>query len=179
MNNRKGKTASIKLGHLENDFLECCKSENMTPSQLIRKALLQYLKKTEPFSFSVESKHEFGNKKKVVVSFTETEFQALEKLRQFAFKPTYQAVIISIFRAYLLQEPYLNEQEILLLKDANRQLQAIGRNFNQIARKINSGEFESDLDIKYIYDVINALDNHEKYFQSLINRATLRRKIKG
>lgn len=173
------KRVNFRLGDLTNQFVEQCKKENLSTSELMRKALFQYLNKTEPSSFSVENKHEFGNKKKVVVSFTETEFQALEKLRQFALKPTYQSVIISIFRAYLLQEPYLNEQEILLLKDANRQLQAIGRNFNQIARKINSGEFESDLDIKYIHDVINALDNHEKYFQSLINRATLRKKIKG
>lgn len=182
MNNRKRKTAAIKLGDLENEFNEHCKTKNLTPSQLIRKALLQYFRQPEisesKVSFSVENKHDYGEKKKVVVTFTETEFQALEQLKKFALKPTYQAVIISIFRAYALQEPYLNEQEILLLKDANRQLLFIGRNLNQIARKINSGEFKTDLNDEHLQNLIIACQRHEDYFQKLINRATLRRKIK-
>lgn len=172
------KRVNFRLGDLTTPFLEQCKKENLSTSELLRKALVQYLNKAEPVSFSVEKKHDFGEKKKIVVSFTESEFQALEQLRKFALKPTYQAVIIAIFRAYVSQEPYLNEQEILLLKDANRQLQSIGRNLNQIARKINSGDFKSELNVEYLFKVISALEKHENYFQTLINRATLRRQIK-
>ncbi|MDK4565385.1 plasmid mobilization relaxosome protein MobC, partial [Kingella kingae] len=159
-----------------------CKIENISASELMRKALLQYLRLPEKVksqhSFSVENKHDFGEKKKVVITFNESEFLALEKLRKFAYKPTYQAVIIAIFRAYISEEPYLNEQEILLLKDANTQLLAIGRNLNQIARKINSGEFKTKLDIQYLEQLVIACQNHENYYRGLINRATLRRKIK-
>lgn len=182
MDNRKRKTAAIKLGELQTQFEERCKSENLTASELLRKALIHYLNSKEETeknsSFSVENKHDFGEKKKVVVTFTESEFLALEHLRKFAYKPTYQAVIIAIFRAYILEEPYLNEQEILLLKDANSQLLSIGRNLNQIARKINSGEFKTELDVQYLEQLVRACQNHENYYRGLINRATLRRKIK-
>lgn len=176
------KTINFRLGDLTTPFLEQCKIENLSASELVRKALLQYFRQPEKsernVSFSVENKHDYGDKKKVVVTFTETEFQALEQLKKFALKPTYQAVIISIFRAYVLQEPYLNEQEILLLKDANKQLLFIGRSLNQIARKINSGEFKTDLNDEHLQNLIIACQRHEYYFQKLINRATLRRKIK-
>lgn len=90
MDNRKKKTAAIKLGDLENEFNEHCKIENLTPSQLIRKALLQYFRQPEKsesnVSFSVENKHDYGEKKKVVVTFTETEFQALEQLKKICIK---------------------------------------------------------------------------------------------
>ncbi|HHS1179172.1 plasmid mobilization relaxosome protein MobC [Neisseria meningitidis] len=176
------KTINFRLGNLTTQFLEQCKIENLSTSELVRKALLQYFRQPEKseskVSFSVENKHDYGEKKKVVVTFTETEFQALEQLKKFALKPTYQAVIIAIFRAYISEEPYLNEQEILLLKDANTQLLAIGRNLNQIARKINSGEFKTELDSQYLEQLIRACQNHENYFRGLINRATLRRKIK-
>lgn len=182
MDNRKRKTAAIKLGRLQTQFEERCKSENLTPSELLRKALIYYLNSEQIIekkqSFSVENKYDFGEKKKVVITFNESEFSALEELRKFAYKPTYQAVIIAIFRAYISEEPYLNEQEILLLKDANTQLLAIGRNLNQIARKINSGEFKTELDSQYLEQLIRACQNHENYFRGLINRATLRRKIK-
>lgn len=182
MDNRKRKTAAIKLGRLQTQFEERCKSENLTPSELLRKALIYYLNSEQIIekkqSFSVENKYDFAEKKKVVITFNESEFLALEELRKFAYKPTYQAVIIAIFRAYISEEPYLNEQEILLLKDANTQLLAIGRNLNQIARKINSGEFKTELDSQYLEQLIRACQNHENYFRGLINRATLRRKIK-
>lgn len=182
MNDSKRKTASIKLGNLEKEFVARCKSENLTPSQLLRKALMLYLKNCKienvPVSFSIENKHDYGERKKVVVTFSESEFHALEQLKKFALKPTYQAVIIAIFRAYISQEPYLNKQEILLLKDASNQLLAIGRNLNQITRAINSGEFKSDLNDEYLCKLTTACERYIKYFQSLINRATLRRKIK-
>ena len=187
-NNRKRKMSAnskkinFRLGDLTTPFFKQCKIENISASELMRKALLQYLRLPEKVesqhSFSVENKHDFGEKKKVVITFNESEFLALEKLRKFAYKPTYQAVIIAIFRAYISEEPYLNEQEILLLKDANTQLLAIGRNLNQIARKINSGEFKTKLDSQYLEQLVRACQNHENYYRGLINRATLRRKIK-
>lgn len=182
-----GKTAAIKLGKLEKEFESRCEFENLTPSQLLRKSLLQYLygaeqnqpEKLEKIPAFVENKHDFGEKKKVVVSFSESEFQALQKLADSAYKPTYQGVLISMFRAQIMQDPYLNAEEILLLKDANKQLLAIGRNLNQIVRAIHSGDYGNRdiLDNDYLEKLLTALDRHAEYFQNLINRATLRRKV--
>lgn len=177
------KRVNFRLGDLTIPFNQQCEKENLTTTEMIRKALIHYLGDSQEnindnVSFSVENKHDFSKKKKVVISFTESEFLALENLRKFAYKPTYQAVIIAIFRAYILEESYLNEQEILLLKDANIQLLSIGRNLNQIVRKINIGEFKTELDVQYLGKLVKACKKHENYYRDLINRATLRRKIK-
>ena len=186
---KTGRTAAIKLGKLQQEFESRCEIENLTPSELLRKALLQYLNGTvehpseqvRQIPAKVENKHDFSEKKKVVVSFSESEFQALQKLAESAYKPTYQGVLISMFRAQIMQDPYLNAEEILLLKDANKQLLAIGRNLNQIVRAIHSGDYGNRdiLDGGYLEKLLTACDRHADYFQHLINRATLRRKVKA
>lgn len=180
MKKTNGRTASIKLGDLEQAFEACCHSEGLTASQLLRKTLLAYLKNPRDFPyFSVENRHDFGQKKKLEVSFTESEYAALSEILKFSYNPTYQAVIVGMVRAYLTAEPFLNEQEIMVMRDANKQLLAIGRNLNQIVRAINSGTYNEKygIDNDYLIKLLGACDKHAAYFQGIISRATQRKKI--
>ena len=171
---------STRLGNLEQEFDARCQSEGLSASQLLRRALIDYLRKPNSIpSFTVENKHDFVEKKKVVVSFTESEYAALGEVVKTSYNVTYQAVIVGMVRAYLTAEPFLNEQEIMVMRDANKQLLAIGRNLNQIVRAMNSGTYNEKYGINddYLMRLLGACDKHAAYFQGIVTRATQRKKI--
>lgn len=58
-----------------------------------------------------------------------------ERADFYGFKPT--VYLRNLIAANLTNEPIINEQEILELRAANRQLVSIGRNLNQIAKAMN------------------------------------------
>ena len=76
--------------------------------------------------------------------------------------------------ANLHQEPVLASEEITALRDSNRQLAAMGRNLNQIARVLNIEFRESDKITKEMIDIVyQQFQEHiEKVYQLLTKNRT-------
>ncbi|RLV60400.1 plasmid mobilization relaxosome protein MobC [Parashewanella curva] len=71
----------------------------------------------------------------------------------------------------LHQEPVLSDDEINILRQSNRQLSAIGRNLNQIARVLNIEFRESDKITKGMIEMLsNRIDKHKDKVYKLLDK---------
>ncbi len=93
----------------------------------------------------------------------------LEKLKQQAHAEGYLSQsnwVRASIMANLCREPVLTEDEIYTLRESNRQLAAVGRNLNQIARVLNIDFRHSD---KITRDMIEVLDNKLETHKAMVN----------
>ncbi|MGB0893809.1 MAG: plasmid mobilization protein [Parashewanella sp.] len=73
--------------------------------------------------------------------------------------------------ASLYREPVLSNDEVNVLRESNRQLAAIGRNLNQIARVLNIEFRESDKITKEMIEMLeNRLNQHKQKVNDLLNK---------
>ncbi|MBM7073263.1 plasmid mobilization relaxosome protein MobC [Shewanella sp. 202IG2-18] len=73
--------------------------------------------------------------------------------------------------ASLYREPVLTCEEVNSLRESNRQLAAIGRNLNQIARVLNIEFRESDKITKDMIEMLeNKIDHHKQKVNDLLNK---------
>lgn len=80
-----------------------------------------------------------GPKERVVVRLTPTEYQAVT-VRATAEGCSPQRWIINCVRASLTHEPQFTMETTKALWESSYQLRAIGRNLNQIAKRLNEGK---------------------------------------
>ncbi|MNN88173.1 Bacterial mobilization protein (MobC) [compost metagenome] len=81
--------------------------------------------------------------------------------------------IIDAIRAGLTHEPQFGMSEIDALGESNYQLLALGRNLNQIARRLNEGNYEP-VTVQRIEALSRIIDKHTDLVSSAI-RASLER----
>ena len=73
--------------------------------------------------------------------------------------------------ATLSKEPVLTDAEVNALRGSNRELAAIGRNLNQIARALNVEFRDSDKLNKELIDrLLEQIDGHRDKVSNLIDR---------
>lgn len=81
----------------------------------------------------------------------------------------------NLLMAKLNNEPMLSAPEVAALRESNRQLSAIGRNLNQIARAINIEFRESDkLRHEYLVMLKQVIDEHKQQVVNVIDTAMKR-----
>lgn len=86
--------------------------------------------------------------KRVTILFRTSEYSAVEEcVRHDGFKAP-SGWIVTLVRNFLTNQHHLTKAELDVLGESNRQLLAIGRNLNQIARSLNAAKPNSDV----IYD---------------------------
>lgn len=86
-----------------------------------------------------EGRPDDGPKERLEVRFTPTEFQSITA-RAEAEGCSPQRWVINCVRASLTHEPQFTMETTKALWESSRQLRAIGRNLNQIARHLNEGD---------------------------------------
>ncbi len=98
----------------------------------------------------------------------------LQKVQQQAIAEGYLSQsnwVRASIMANLYREPVLTDEEMKVLRESNRQLAALGRNLNQIARVLNIDFRHSD---KITREMIEILDNkiadHKSMVNELINK---------
>lgn len=117
------------------------------------------------------------------VSKAETNKTAADKMRLELKLPAYMAdylhtaaeqgkmslnrIALYILAQHIEQRPILTDSEVTALYQSNVQISAIGRNLNQIARHLNSGEGAS-LSQKHIADITHIIDEHIKKVGKII-----------
>jgi len=86
--------------------------------------------------------------------------------------PSRQSWVTTFLLFQLKKEPVLTDKEIRELRASNRQLSAIGRNINQIAKALNM-EKDSDqyINENLLKTILNDIQEHKKLVVSLVDRS--------
>lgn len=184
--NSKRKVVSLRLGKLEEEVSKICEKENLSESEILKKALIEYLLKTRNneeknsvINFKVSHNNADEIKKRVEISLTISEIEALEELMKISIHSTMQSLIVGILRAYFLHSPVFQINEVVNLKKANSELNSIGRNLNQMSKLANMNEVfaEDVLTQDALNNLTKAIENHSEYVREVVNIATLRTKF--
>lgn len=155
---------NIHLGELKTPWIEYCSSVGKKPGAALREAIekqlagLQTDKARTVFTQVEETSRE--PKKRFEILLTVSEREALEIRAQEAGSSVRQFIVDAV-RATLTYEPQYSMKEIEALGESNYQLLAIGRNLNQIARRLNDGKYEP-VTVERIEELSQFLRQHAK-----------------
>lgn len=123
---------------------EHCKKKGQSQQAIIR-ALMRYIiqddmppEVREWITQQTYGRNDHGPKQRMEVRFTPTEFQAITE-RATAEECSPQRWVINCVRASLTHDPQFTWMTAKTLGESNYQLLAIGRNLNQIAKRLNDG----------------------------------------
>jgi len=113
---------------------------------------------------------------------TETELKSLDgKIKHFndstkALKPLNRNLVLqSLVRNFSGLGPSFFLDEIAAVKESNRHLLAIGRNLNQVVKRIHCGEMTADhLTLRYLDDITARIDRNRSSLDRLIEHSQKR-----
>lgn len=146
-----------------------CKQAGIKESQMLRQMILKVSRGTD--SPPPEADKDEPKTSKVTVRLSKRERQQiLDRVAQEGFSnPTQWAT--ALVRSALHREPVLTASEISALRASNRELAAIGRNLNQVARALNIEFRDSDkLKQDDIEKLADRIEQHKDLVAGLLSR---------
>lgn len=152
----------VYLGDLKTPWIEYCASVGKKPGAALREAIekqfagLQGGRAKTIFKPVEEVQHKA--KKRFEIMLTDSERDALAT-RANEENCSGRQFVIDTLRAALTHEPQLSMKEIEVLGESNFQLLAVGRNLNQIARRLNEGKNEP-VTAELIAELREIIDTH-------------------
>ena len=141
-----------------------CQAKGLKPGAALR-ALIQMdvarsgEKATPPAAQQVEHPDR-GRKRRAEIRVTPTELEAVD-VRAEAEGCSRQVWLVNVVRGTLTKQPQAGMHEVKSLGDSNYQLLAIGRNLNQIAKRLNEGHSDA-LTTKYVERLREEIRAHAK-----------------
>nr|BBE29064.1 hypothetical protein [uncultured bacterium] len=130
---------------LRDQWLSYCQRNDKKAAATLR-ALMRYmiqddmpLEVRQWISEQMEGQPDEGPKERLEIRLTPTEYQAINS-RAEAEGCSPQRWVINCVRASLTHEPQFTMETTKALWESSYQLRAIGRNLNQIARRLNEGK---------------------------------------
>ncbi|MBM7073680.1 plasmid mobilization relaxosome protein MobC [Shewanella sp. 202IG2-18] len=143
-----------------------CQANGMTESAMMRFMMSQVL----PDIASNDEFHE-AKSNKITIRLSEHEMQKLTTQaveEGYIYRTSWATACVM---ANLTRIPVLTEGEIKALRESNRQLAAVGRNLNQIARVLNIDYRYSDKFTREMIQVLDAkFEKHKVMVNDLINK---------
>lgn len=119
------------------DFAALAKSNSHTESSLLKVLVNAFLKKNPVIQEQAETEADSGNDAKFTFwTGTATKAELTKRAAARGLKPS--VYMRSLVRSHLTNQPSFTDAELAELKEANRQLAAIGKNINQIAKALNT-----------------------------------------
>ncbi|KWN83006.1 plasmid mobilization relaxosome protein MobC [Burkholderia stagnalis] len=174
---------SVDLGALRQQLDAYCSAHQTTPSAVVRRAVADILAGGMPARDNAIVPYPITpaieGTERLILRLTASEREALSQVAEKAGFKTAQRWIIAALRIYLTQKPHLSDNEISVLADSNFQLAAIGRNLNQIAKRLNSEPDVSSYRLDVIEDVSKRIRQHTEFVSSLLQMNIERWKIGG
>lgn len=176
---RKGAVYPIRLpADLARSWADYCERKGESQQAMIR-AIMRYMIQDEVspevvhwIAKEIQGKQDNGEKKRVVVRLTPTEYQSIIK-RAEAEGDSPQSWIVSCVRASLTKSPQFTMEVIKALWQSTFQLRAIGRNLNQITKRLHAtGEFH--LGVKQMERISSSVDSHRDKVGALLNASITR-----
>jgi hypothetical protein len=77
--------------------------------------------------------------------------------------------ISSLVQSNLMRQPVLVEEQVLMLEASNRELAALGRNLNQIAKALNVAFHETDkLKLEHLSSLKEAINTNRETIKELV-----------
>lgn len=168
---------NVYLGSLKKPWADYCASNGRKPGAALKEAIERQLESSdalpEPKTYS-QTKPTPDKEPKVrfEILLTPSEKAALTE-RAEVERCSQRRWIVDAIRAGLTNEPQFGMSEIEALGESNYQLLAIGRNLNQIARKLNEGD-PDPIQTELIKGLSAIIDRHTHVVSSAI-RASLER----
>jgi len=175
---KKSPLLSVRLGpDLKNRWDAYCKKIGMAPSTAIKAAITQQLGQAEKIKKlktyrQMRERPPDEPKVRFEILLTPSEKQAIHE-RAESEQCSMRRWIIDACRASLTREPQFSMKEIEALGESNYLLLALGRNLNQIARRLNEGKRE-EVTVERIKDLRALIDAHTEVVNTAI-RASLER----
>lgn len=167
---------NVYLGPLKEPWERYCEGLGKKPGAALKEAIAAQLAKAEKPAARVyrqkreaiptEPKHRFE------VLLTVSEREALRE-RANHERCSMRRYTVDAIRASLTQEPQFGMSEIEALGQSNYQLQAIGRNLNQLARRLNADQATAPA-LPQIEELADQIATHLEKVQGAI-RASLER----
>ena len=168
---------TVDLGDLKAPWVEWCAQQQVTPSQGLRQLLRQTLeKKPRPRSTPHRVVLRRGERPSRQVSFrlTPSEYAALAtRAKTEGYRPTHW--LIALIRVQLTRQASLSEPERQAVAHSTKQLLALGRNLNQIARALNTAPAQQTaVRLQLLTDLSTRIRAHVDQITAL-TRASLER----
>lgn len=163
---------------LRNQWMDYCKRNDKKAAATLR-ALMRYMIQDDMppevrkwIAGQIDEKPDEGQKERFEILLTPSEKEAIRK-RAEEEGCSMRYWIVAACRAGLTNEPQFNMDEIKALGESNYQLLAIGRNLNQIARRMNEGK-QGAIAVEQIERLSEVISNHAEKVSKAI-RSNLER----
>jgi hypothetical protein len=172
---KKNAYLNVYLGPVKEPWANYCKTLGKKPGAAIKEAIEQQLAKAEanpqPTTYrQIENEQETKQRFEILLTISE---KKSIKERAHIERCSMRRWIIDAIRAGLTHEPQFGMSEIDALGESNYQLLGLGRNLNQIARRLNEGNYEP-VTVQRIEALSRIIDKHTDLVSSAI-RASLER----
>jgi hypothetical protein len=164
---------AVDLGaKLRADLMSYCDVTSQTPSKAIRLAVIALIGQDGTSDFQnigcLDVSPSLERKRRIVLRFTESELTSIQNVSCKSGYKNSQQWIVAAIRSWLTGRAHFGDAEINALAQSNYQLAAVGRNLNQIARKLNSEPDISAYRVDAIEDIIRHIKQHTAEVSSLI-----------
>lgn len=139
----------------------------LADGEAMRMAIVQFIgdgRSPGPYVAIVEQSEQPN--RRVEVRLTTSELDVLSRAAQ-AFGASRPRYLTSLVRGHLLREPQFGMAELASVGESNKQLAAFGRHFNQIAKKLNSGE---NVEARAIAQSLNRVRDEIEEHLTLVHR---------
>lgn len=170
-------TLTVDLGDLKEPWVQWCAQHQLTPSEALRRLLRQTLtppSRSRPTPHRSVPHRAEQPTRQVGFRLTRSEYSALERrARVEGYRPTQW--LIALIRIQLTHTPSLSDPERAAVGHSTKQLLALGRNLNQIARALNKAPAQhAAVRLELLQDLSMRIRTHVEQITAL-TRASLER----
>ncbi|WP_140987146.1 plasmid mobilization relaxosome protein MobC [Asticcacaulis tiandongensis] len=162
---------AVDLKDLKAPWKDWCASHGLTPSEAVRQVLTAVMKGQGRGVITPRLKEarsaRRGGQKRIEITLSEDEYAVLGEMAG------REGMSLSRWLQSLLRvqlgKPQFNSAELEALVQSNRNMLALGRNINQIARHLNSREFSDDLTSAQIDYILKEIQAHKTHLRDLLD----------
>jgi hypothetical protein len=160
---------TVDIGELRSQLDAYCVANKTTPSAVVRETLTKMLGTSDANArFDTGIAPDEGDKTRLYIRLSDSEKQAITIISEsWGFK-TVKQFIVCLLRAFITKRPNFSDSELKILAESNFQLASIGRNINQIAKRLNSEPDVSAYRIEDIKDLAEHIKAHTKLVSDLL-----------
>ncbi len=160
-----------------------CQTRKIGPGAALRASIQREIERVEQGATGpaepmkqIDERPDTGVKKRVEIRLTRSELDAVDT-RAKAESCSRQAWLVNVVRGTLTKQPQAGMREIESLGESNYQLLAIGRNLNQIAKRLNEGHPDV-LTVKYIERLRDEIRAHAEKVSKVMGASIERWSLK-
>jgi len=167
------KTATLitRIGGREKaQFEKLAKSHNLTPSEFLRRLVLAEIGGNKKFN-AVEPVPQRTATTRLTIRLAEFLMDSV-KLRAESKGMATSRWVSALVQSHVSNAPVVTEKEVLMLRVINRELSAIGRNVNQIARHLNSPpNHNAQIDLEALSKLPASIQSTKQNIRTVIKAA--------